>query len=47
MRLELTWIYSVVEHNFLIKEINAKERVTFQNERNQRESAIEQYPAVW
>ena len=47
MRLELTWICNVVEHNFQITEINMKERVTFQNEGNQRESAIEQYPAVW
>ena len=47
MRLELKWIYNVVEHNFQIKEINAEERVTFQNEGNQCQSAIEQYPAVW
>lgn len=40
MQLELTWIYNVLKHNFQIKEINAKERVIFQNEGNQRESAI-------
>ena len=40
MQLELTWIYNVLKHNFQIKEINTKERVIFQNEGNQRESAI-------